>query len=210
MSTENLKKFGNFIKFLRNDLGMSGVEGAKMFAEDLGISLATVYNWEKREIKPPSFSFEKVSKCFAIDSKKVYDDFISSGQPKVVLKDPLFSDFYQRVKIAATGKEGTPPNPDEVLNILMGNLSFIFFELQLTLSGIQGEASEHIKSQIAKNKIEDDFLKVYVNLSTIRSVIEILAGISQIGKEQILKVLEVFEKVEAQNKNNPNIFTPRV
>lgn len=80
MSMEKLENFGNFIKYFRNKLGFKGVSGAKKFANALKISLASVYNWEKRHKIPPSFSFDELSNIFKIDSKKVYEEFKSSTE----------------------------------------------------------------------------------------------------------------------------------
>jgi transcriptional regulator with XRE-family HTH domain len=63
--------FGRRLRWLRDEQGYGGKTGAQNLSESIGVSVATIYNWEKREYPPPNFPINELAATFGKDSSTI-------------------------------------------------------------------------------------------------------------------------------------------
>lgn len=81
--------FGDFFKEKRKNSNFSGDDGAIELSKRLGISRATVYNWEKSEKIPARLKWDKLNEVFGVNLESLYlnRDSITVDDVKRILKE---------------------------------------------------------------------------------------------------------------------------
>lgn len=81
--------FGDFFREKRKNSKYSGENGAIELSRKLGISRATIYNWEKSDGIPSKLNWEKLNEIFGVNLEYLYynRDTISVDDVKRLISD---------------------------------------------------------------------------------------------------------------------------